>query len=88
MQIMSKYYNKELPIAVNVFYGGRRAGVTYREIEKLKEEINKLQKEIGAYVLDINRLRKQRDSLYEKIENAVEYINGNSYDLTSGNYMD
>ena len=35
---MSKYYDKELPVEVHVTLGERRAGVTYREIEKLKNK--------------------------------------------------
>lgn len=42
---MSKYYNKKIPIEINVVYGGRHYGKTYREFEKLKTRIEELVKE-------------------------------------------
>ena len=57
---MKKYYDKELPITVNVIYGGRRAGVTYRETEKLINE-NKM-------------LRDSWDDMFHKWETQVNII--------------
>ena len=39
---MTKYYDKKIPIEINVVYGSRQSGKTYYELMKLKEENNRL----------------------------------------------
>lgn len=54
---MKKYYNKKLPTEIHFIYGGRRAGVTYREVEKLKNE-NEM-------------LRDSWDDMFQKWESQI-----------------
>ena len=69
--MMSKYYNKELPVEVHVMYGGRRSGATYREIEKLRKENEELKK---AWE-DAN---KSWERQVNKVGKAIKYIENNA----------
>lgn len=64
---MSKCYDKELPVTVNVIYGGRQSGKTYREFKKLEEE-NKALKD------DWDDIFKKWESQVKRIGKAIKYV--------------
>ena len=74
---MKKYYDKELSVAVNVMYGGRRAGVTYREIENLKKENEELTR---AW----EDAQKSWERQVNKVGKAIRYLdNTTPFDMDS-----
>lgn len=75
---MSKYYDKELPDAVHVIYGGRYYGKTYREFKKLEEE-NIMLRDAWKDMLD------SRDKLCNRIGKAIKYIEENVAVCAFGN---
>lgn len=62
---MTKYYDKDIPTEIHFIYGGRYAGKTYREFEKLEEKYNKLKKDVSFKDKEIDRLEGENKKLKE-----------------------
>lgn len=67
---MSKYYDNELPFTVHVTYGGRYAGRTYRELERLKTKLEELKSDYSNVVTECEKLRSQADN-YKDLYNTI-----------------
>ncbi len=71
---MSKYYNNEIPSTIHFVYGGKNAGKTYHEFNKLKKEIQKLQEENEELKLENEKLTQLWLNSQEKRRKAIECI--------------
>ena len=68
---MSKYYNNEIPVYINVVFANRQSGKTYYENKKIKK--TKEDKKIDRVsLLDVNTDYKLKDILNE----IIDKING------------
>lgn len=65
---MSKYYNNDIPVYINVTYGSRYSGKTYNEIKKLEKRIKELEKEN-------KNLKDGRHIWYEHFKQSQHIIN-------------
>lgn len=68
---MSKYYNKKIPIEINVVYGGRQSGKTYYEFNKIKQENIRLKEELKTYKYYYNLISKRCNLLKKELEQLV-----------------
>ena len=87
---MKKYYDKELPDGVYVYYGGRQSGKTYREFKKLEEENKKLKEEHKELVetnydlaIKKTKLEEENERLNTIIEKMKKFLK-NGTELTCG----
>ena len=69
---MNKYYDKKIPIEINVVHGGIQSGKNYYEFKKLKEEYITLEEDYGTCELENSKLRDKIKELEEENKTLKE----------------